>query len=133
MKAGDGQIVSWHTVNGVIPLLSPLPLFPLFIHENLNFLAEQSDWNQVEDITPTPLTRADNISFEEHGVRMFHQNQPNTTLDVVAADQQFEMHKENMFNPLAYNTVRHKKFLSDSRPSYNNNITSTGCICIVLN
>ncbi|QGA17422.1 hypothetical protein EYB26_005093 [Talaromyces marneffei] len=65
---------------------------------------QQSDWNQVEDITPTPLTRADNISFEEHGVRMFHQNQPNTTLDVVAADQQFEMHKENMFNPLAYNT-----------------------------
>lgn len=104
MKAGVGQIVSWHTTNGVIPSLSP---GPLFIHGHLKLFAEQSDWNQVEYITPTPLTRADNISFEDHGVRMFHQNQPNTTLDVVAAEQQFEQYKETMFNPLAYNTVSH--------------------------
>lgn len=95
---------------------SPTIPFSSFQRDNLTILAEQSDWNQVENITPTPLTRADNISFVEHGVRMFHQNQLNTTLDVVAADQQFEMYKGTMFNPLAYNTVSYKKFLSDSRP-----------------
>lgn len=82
------------------------------MHDGLTFFAEQSDWNQVEYIKPTPLTRADNISFVEHGVRMFHQNQPNTTLDVVAAEQHFEMYNETMFNPLAYNTVSCNAFLT---------------------
>ncbi|KAF2094606.1 hypothetical protein NA57DRAFT_46676 [Rhizodiscina lignyota] len=82
---------------------------------------DQSDWDVFPDLDPAPVTKADNISFYDGGVRMIHRNTENTTLDVTFKEQGLEDHIHEAYNPLAHNTYGMWMYCPDLRP---NNISS---------
>lgn len=71
----------------------------------LMHLLDQSDWDVYPKVSPTPITKADNISFYNGGVLFTHRNTANTTFDVTVKEQGLDQYADTMYNPLAYNTV----------------------------